>query len=190
MMDKMPIAGHDPTEDMARYLLSRYDVPAYVRRARHVEDTSQDLLAHCSRQREEWLEPVRSHLALVWALFAGAPQDVTNDEALGRALRELQAILEPPVTPTPLFSSRLWRRALLQLREEIERFNRLWRDFLNELDLMPINRAREDYNRYYLLEKECAVRSMRLASRGYRPLDMMCVAELQARWPLLPEAPI
>ncbi len=183
-MDDMPIGGHDRTEDMARYLLSRYDVPAYVRRARQVEDTYQDLLAHCARQRDEWLEPMRQRVATLWALIPSMDKvDVRH------ALQELRAMIEPlpEISDQPAFAARLCRRLLLELRDEIERFNRRWRDFLIQIDLTPINRVRADYNRYYLLEKECAVRSIRLASKGYWPLQMVSVAELEARWPLLPE---
>ena len=88
--------------------------------------------------------------------------------------------MEPATSPGAL------RQALRELHESITRFNRRWRAFLASLDLRPINALRDGYNRYYLLEKECALRSPRLARQGYRPLDPATLAELEALVPLLP----
>jgi hypothetical protein len=68
----------------------------------------------------------------------------------------------------------------------LERFNQRWRKFLPTVDLTAVNRLREDYNRYYLLEKECAVRSSVVARRGYSPLQPVTVDDLADVLPLLP----
>jgi hypothetical protein len=85
---------------------------------------------------------------------------------------------------------RLHRRTrntrLRDLRASIARFNRRWWTFLEQLDLTEINRLRDGYNRYYQLEKECAVGSERLASMTFRRLEPVTVEEIRDRFPLLP----
>ncbi|HVS34068.1 MAG TPA: hypothetical protein VMS17_00705, partial [Gemmataceae bacterium] len=54
------------------------------------------------------------------------------------------------------------------------------------VDVHRVNDLRDGYNRYYLLEKECALRSPRLARQGYRPLAPLTVQELEALMPPLP----
>ena len=45
------------------------------------------------------------------------------------------------------------------------RFNRRWIQFLDRLNLEPANHVIDQYNRYYVLEKECVMGSARLAAR-------------------------
>jgi hypothetical protein len=49
-----------------------------------------------------------------------------------------------------------------------------------------VNGLREGYNRYYLLEKECALRSPRLARQGFVRLPAVTVDDLAAQLPPLP----
>ena len=77
--------------------------------------------------------------------------------------------LRMPVPSTR--SLRVLRRALHELRASIIRFNERWNAFLPTVDLSELNAQREAYNRYYLLEKECALRSARLARQGFRRLE-------------------
>ena len=65
-------------------------------------------------------------------------------------------------------------------------FNRRWRQFLDAVDLRPINELRDGYNRYYVLEKEFAVRSARVARHGFVPLAPLTAAALFELLPLLP----
>ncbi len=169
---------------------SRFGPPAYVRRARLVEDAFEALLGQCRRERDERLEMVRTRLGLLHALGGGwdAVRPFLADEeqvaVLERQYAELAPRLRDAVGPT---SSR-WalRRALRELGESIERFNRLWGEYLAGVDVRRINELREGYNRYYLLEKECALRSARLARQGYTPLAPLTMEELEALLPLLP----
>jgi hypothetical protein len=111
---------------------------------------------------------------------------LTNDEQI-EVLRQLYAVLEPrlrlPVEPT--FSKRQLRRALRELIPALERFNQRWRAFLPTVDLVLVNQLREGYNRYYLLEKECAVRSVVVARQGFTPLKPMTLDDLTALLPPL-----
>jgi hypothetical protein len=58
-------------------------------------------------------------------------------------------------------------------------------DAVRGIDLTALNAGRADYNRYYLLEKECAVRSPSIARQGYSPLDAVTHDELLAAFPPL-----
>jgi len=68
----------------------------------------------------------------------------------------------------------------------LETFNRRWFDFLPTVDLTAVNEARDGYNRYYLLEKECAMRSPRLARQGFERLECFTIGELMTMLPILP----
>jgi hypothetical protein len=187
-MDEVPIAGSDPAEQMFKRFLAHYDVPAYIRRAQQAQGAYEQLLTHCQEQRDAWLSLVRIRLGRLHAL-AGAWEKLTClHEGDLNALRELHEQLAPelrlPVAPTG--SWRVLRAAVRELRESIERFNRRWQGFLQGLDLSHVNALRDGYNRYYLLEKECAVRSARVARQGFVRLTPLTKAELAALLPVLP----
>jgi hypothetical protein len=187
-VDEATTPGGDADRREAQQLLSQYDAPAYVRRARGVEGAREHLLARCRRQREEWLGMVRLRLATL--------HDLAGDwSALGRwleeehcrALAELHAALSPklrvPLEPTA--SPRALRRALRELIASLERFNARWQRYLGEVDLGPLNAVRDGYNRYYVLEKECALRSAVLARVNFQPLPPFTRADLAALLPPL-----
>jgi hypothetical protein len=54
------------------------------------------------------------------------------------------------------------------------------------VDLSQVNALRDGYNRYYVLEKECASRSPRTARHGFRPLPPLTADDLAALLPPLP----
>jgi hypothetical protein len=181
--------GSDDSREL-REIMAQFDAPAYVRRARHVEGTYEDLLERCRRQRQEWLTLVRTRLGQLAALsneWEALRPTLRGEEEL-HLLRRLHDDLRPQlrVVPTPTSSPRTLRRAAAVLRSSIRRFNQRWASFLAELDLAPINKQRDDYNRYYVLEKECALRSPRLAREGFRKLQPLTLDDLAARFPPLP----
>jgi hypothetical protein len=171
-------------------LLSQYGGPAYVRRGRRVQETFDQLRARCQAQRAEWLEMVRIRLATLYALTGdwtaldSLLPDVEQRDALRRLHMELQPQLRAAVEPTT--SARQLRQALDELVESLERFNERWQRYVYQVDLAPVNEVREDYNRYYLLEKECAMRNGNLARRGFTRMTPLTHAELAALFPSLP----
>ena len=171
-------------------LLAHYDGPAYIRRGRRVQEALDQLLARCRTRREEWLELVRIHLATLHALLGGwgaldsLLPDLDQREALRQLHEDLQPRLRVPVEQTK--SRRRLRFALADLATSLERFNDRWRRYLEEVDLAPINEARDGYNRFYLLEKECAIRNGNLARRGFVLLKPFTQAELAKFFPPLP----
>lgn len=189
-MDDVPIIGRGDEHHLLKTFEAQYDAPAYVRRARAMEDAWEQLLHRCRRRRDEWLFMVRVRLGLLRGLAGGwealLPLLADEDEVavLCRLEEELRPRLRSPVEVTS--SAQVLRRALRELNESLERFNGRWREFLPEVDLTRVNELREGYNRYYLLEKECAVRSARVARQGFRKLAPATTADVEAALPPLP----
>src|SRR5262249_22228531 len=110
-----------------------------------------------------------------------------SDNEQIRVLEELSIAVEPRLRQSiePTTSVSKLQQALASLRESIDYFNRRWERFLPTIDLQPINDLRDGYNRYYLLEKECALRSPRLARQGYCPLPPLTTLDLARLLPPL-----
>ncbi len=189
-MDEVPILGHGDERRLVQRFLSQYDAPAYVRRARRVEDAWEQVLHRCRLRRDEWLLMVRLRLGTLHALAGGweALAALLAGDGEVEVLRQLHDSLQPRLrSPVRRISSpRVLRRALRELVEGLEHFNARWREFLPGVDLADVNQARADYNRYYLLEKECAVRSPRLARAGFRRLEPLTAEAVAAALPPLP----
>ena len=111
---------------------------------------------------------------------------LADDESV-RTLTELAAAVGlPERAPAAPTSARKIRRALRDLREAVERFNGRWAEFLRWLDLSAVNQSRDGYNRYYLLEKECALGALAVARDGFRPLPPLTTEALLELLPPLP----
>ena len=89
-----------------------------------------------------------------------------------------------PLTPTS--SRRVLRQTLDDLILSMERFNRRWAEYLAGVDLDEINQLRDGYNRFYVLEKECVVRSAHVARQRFLPLPPLTLADLAGLFPPLP----
>jgi hypothetical protein len=188
MNESLPVGRDDARE--IQELMAQFDAPAYVRRARRVEGAYEQLLERCGRQREEWLSLVRTRVGQLAALapgWEGLRPLVDGDDQLD-LLRRLHAHLRPSlrVALGPATSAGTLRRAVAALRHSLERFNQRWRAFLAGIDLGPLNALRDGYNRHYLLEKECALRSTRLAREGFCRLEPLTTDDLSNRFPPLP----
>jgi hypothetical protein len=181
-------SGND--ERPVQEIMGRLGAPAYIRRARQVEDAYQALLARCRTQRDEWLGMVRLRIGQLFALARGPEglRPLLADDSQLALLSDLHASLAPvlrvPLAPTQ--SQRELRTAFRELVESMERFNRRWDEFLLGVDVAPLNALRDKYNRYYLLEKECALRGAPAARQRFVPLTPLTHAELRDLFPLLP----
>jgi hypothetical protein len=189
-MDQIPISPVDDSSRFFQRVLGYYDAPAYVRRARQMEEGYEQLLARCRRQRDEWLVMVRIRLALLRALAGdwAVLTPLLADDAQLDLLRAMEAELKPSLRHRVEATSsvRALRRMLGELCESIERFNTRWREYLTKVDVAPVNALREAYNRYYLLEKECAGHSPTLARRGFRRMEALTQGDLAAVLSVLP----
>jgi hypothetical protein len=173
-----------------RLLGGLFDAPAYVRRARNVEQALQHLIARAMAVREEWLGMARLRLGVLRALageWSVLRPWLADDEQL-RVLESLHEQLSPKLRlpPEPTRSPRKLRRALAELVESLRRFNARWADYLGKIDVAVVNELREGYNRYYLLEKACAVRNEAVVRAGFAPLPPLDLAELRRHLPELP----
>ncbi len=189
-MDDVTILGRDDERRIFKEFEAQYGAPAFVRRARETEQALELLLERCRRQRDEWLGMTRTRLGMLGGLAGRweAVRPLLADDDQVTLLAELERLLQPrlrvPVQPTS--SARVLRRALTELLESLECFNRRWLEYLAEVDLSRINELRDGYNRYYLLEKECAVRSARVAREGFVRLPSLTSADLVGLLPPLP----
>jgi hypothetical protein len=166
-VDGQPLLSIDDDLRTRMMIGGQYQAPAYARRALGVQQAYDDLIARCARQRDEWLRGVRLHLGFV--RDAGGPQPGGDVAA---SLAQLAGRAEPP-------------RALAALRASVACFNRRWSAFIAEVDLSEVNRRRDGYNRYYLIEKECALGSPRIAAIGFRRLAPLTADDVMAALPLL-----
>jgi hypothetical protein len=188
-MEEMNL-GRDETDEAFKRFLAQFDTPAYMRRAREVQAAFDQLLGYCRRQRAEWMKIVRLRIGMLYAL-AGDWENLrpflADDDQLDILRYHLAALASPlraPVEPTTY--TRSLRRALCELHDSLERFNERWRAFLASMDLTSVNELRDGYNRYYVLEKECALRSPRIARQGFEPLQPLTIDDVSAQLPLLP----
>jgi adenosyl cobinamide kinase/adenosyl cobinamide phosphate guanylyltransferase len=189
-MAEMPIFGSNRESGAFNDILAQHGAPAFVRRARLVQQ-AWDALVECHRRRrDEYLTMVRTFLAVLRALaghWSTLRPWLVDDEQL-TVLDRLEADLHPrlrqPLEPTQ--SAGKLRRALRELVESLQRFNRRWTAVLAEVDFAAVNELREGYNRFYVLEKELALRSARLTRQGFWPLAPATTTDLAAALPLLP----
>lgn len=189
-MEEEVILGRDEDSQVFKQFLSQFDAPAFIRRARAVQGTFDQLLDHCRRQRAEWLKITRLRIGMLHALageWDNLRRFLADEDQLDSLRYHLAALASPlrsPVEPTT--SARVLHRALRELHESLEHFNQHWRAFLTSVDLSAVNELRDGYNRYYVLEKECAVRSARVARQGFVRMEPLTIEDLTAQLPLLP----
>jgi hypothetical protein len=189
-VDEQPTLNRDDGDRIFKQVMSNFDVPAYVRRARRVEAGFDILVANCRRQRDEWLTMTVIRLGILrglagtWDRLSPWLADAADVGVLDRLWAELMPELEIHIEPTT--SERKLRRSLAELSADVEAFNRRWSAYLPTVDLSVVNALRDGYNRWYVLEKECAVRSLTVARQGFRPLPPLTTADLWAVLPLLP----
>ena len=171
-------------------LLVQLDDLAFVRRARAVEESWQQFLEQSRRRRFHLLEVARVRLAVLreliggnWACLGPYLREPGDAEYLRSLSTEWQASCRVPLRPTA--SERKIRRALSDVLRSLQRFNTQWSRAASEMDLSIPNRARLDYNRYYVVEKACAFGSEELARSGFTPREPLTVEDVIASFPPL-----
>lgn len=172
------------TDPELRQILGMFDVPAFARRGQELEFALERLQGRLAHAREEMLAMVRLRLRQ-W--FAAATSDGDGRELLSVSIDGLILATGEPAawsrTPAP---RRRRIAAARDLAASVERFNRRWSRFLDELKLDSINAMIANYNRYYLFEKECVFISSRVAAKGFRPRPPLTAESLREDHPLLP----
>jgi len=183
----VPIPSHNDERRSAMAVVAQFGAPAYMRRAKRVESVFEDLIDRLRVRRDELLGGVRLHLRLLLdvagSLDAVRPF-VSNERftAFSELITHFRLTERPPTGASP----RRLRRPLRELLASVARFNRRWLQSVAEADLSGVNAERDGYNRWYLLEKECAVGVIR-ARQGFEPLSPATTADVLRELPTLPE---
>jgi hypothetical protein len=177
-----PLGGIDAE---IKQLLGLFDVPAFARRGHDLDSSLARIRVRSAKTRSGMLDMVRLRLRQ-WAAVANGPGTETLVFATSIADLWTLAEADPPKWAARTASGRTLRSIARDLIASVERFNRRWLEHLEGLDLSPINRQVDDYNRYYLLEKECSLGSARLAARHFVPKVHITLDDLRGELPPLP----
>ena len=166
-------------------LLGLFDVPAFARRGQDLEHAIDRIYARCRAKRGDMLEMVRLRLRQ-WSRAADGPQSCSG--VFATPIDPLWELTGSKPTrwadrPAPLRQRKAVARDLIA---SIERFNDRWRRFLESLNLGPANQVIDQYNAYYVLEKECVMGSARLAARHFTPVARLSPGSLLEAYPTLP----
>jgi hypothetical protein len=173
------------SETEIRELLGLFDIPAFARRGQELEYALARIHARSERERATRLEMVRLRLRQ-WAGAVTGPNGWQGIfEGPIDVLRPMSGAEPPTWGRDPALPRR--KRALARdLVASIERFNRRWNAFLDAMSFEFINRLIDQYNRYYLLEKECSLGSARLAARHFTPKPHVTLESIREQFPVLP----
>jgi hypothetical protein len=178
--DDVPLIA---TDRESRELLGMFDTPSFARRGADVEYALKRFHERLGRERDGMLDMVRTRLRQ-WAAASepGTESRFFQDSIL--ALWPLAGAPEPVWNTAPASDRRL-RSIARDLVASVERFNRRWSAFLDKIDTDALNQRIDQFNRNYLLEKECVLGSSRLASRFFQPLPRIDRPWLDAHYPPL-----
>jgi hypothetical protein len=185
-----PDAGEGPAPTFAtdrdvRELMGLFDAPAFARRGQDMEFALSGLHNRCRLQRAGMLDMVQVRL-LQWSRAAVGPDDWADAfRAPVDALWTLSQA-DPPRWAAVPGPPRVRRKIVRDLIVSVERFNDRWRRHVDKLDFGPINAMIDDYNVYYIIEKECVMGSARLAARFFEPVPRLSAGAILADHPLLP----
>lgn len=176
------------TDPEMRQLLGMFDVPAFARRGQELEFTLSRLHERLVRERNSMLDMVRVRIRQ-WSRVAVSPDDGRTVHKIAVSEWLVESGAEAPVWSATQGPDRKRSVAAKELVASVERFNRRWSRFLDELPVDRFNAMIDGYNRYYLLEKECAFGSARLAARSFRPHERLTPEVLRGMHPLLTPSP-
>lgn len=181
------VEGHE-----VRKILAQFDAPAFVRRARAVEVADDLLHTRLAKAYATGLEMPRLRLTQLLASLASHDpllESVASLPGVATRLRSWAKLHAVPLrVPVPPATNRAeladrWHR----LTHSVERFNRRWQLAVTGIDLTHINHLREEYNRWYVIEKEAATNSPALARQGFEYRPPLTPSLLLERYPLWPE---
>jgi hypothetical protein len=172
-------------ETEVKELMGLFDLPAFARRGQDLEMILKRLHDRCRRSRHGMLDMV--HLRLrQWSRAANGP--TAWMAVFGQSIEPLWPLsgVDEPEWADSLAPIRRRRLIASDLKNAVLRFNRRWMQFLERLNVEPANAAISQYNRYYVLEKECVMGSPRLAARHFTPIPQLTTKTLANDYPILP----
>src|SRR5881398_942975 len=68
LVDAIPVLGRNDDNRVVQRVLGQYDAPAFIRRARRVQEALDLVLGRCRQQRDQWLMMPRLRLGMLRAL--------------------------------------------------------------------------------------------------------------------------
>jgi hypothetical protein len=182
--ETLPTMNSDIEADV-KELMGLFDLPAFARRGQDVEAAVRRLHDRCERVRGEMLDMVRLRLRQ-WSGAAAGPQSWPG--VFTSTIEPLWMLSGAPAPRWAESDAPLKRRQSIasDLIAAVLRFNRRWLEALDRFNLEPTNFVIDQYNRYYVLEKECVMGSARLAARHFTPMAPLTKPTLLADHPTLP----
>ena len=166
-------------------LLGLFDVPAFARRGQDLEYALSRLNERVTREYSSKLEMVRLRLRQWASVAIGFDDGSDTFETPVGPLWALAGASAPAWAPHRA-AQRRRRTVARDLVASVARFNSRWAAFLHNLPLDPLNNRIDQYNRYYVLEKECVLGSARLAARHFVVRPHVTVEGFLAAYPCLP----
>lgn len=173
------------SEAEIRELMGMFDVPSFARRGQALEFTLGRLHDRCRARRLELLDMVRMRLKQ-WARAADGPDAWRGVFAAPIDGLWTLSQADPPAWTESLQSVRRRRAIAADLAAAVARFNARWNRYIHDLEINSINLMIQQYNQFYVLEKECVLGSARLAARFFRPEPLISPERLLEMHPLLP----
>ena len=172
--------------EFLKILAEMGEEPAFINRARAPQIALDGLLKSCSVHRDERLEWTRRHFAALCLRTAGEWSRLqrylaTKDDVNLFAALECQLAPIGNAAPSVLASD---QALLRQFIESAARFNQGWLNFVEGSVLDHVNELRENYNRYYPMEKACAF-GRDTANEDFKSLPLLGPTFLLKRFPLL-----
>ncbi len=166
-------------------MMGLFDAPAFARRGQELEDTLRRLRERCHRARLERLDMVHVRLRQ-WSRAVIGPESWSG--VFSASIEPLWTLTEadPPQWAGMSAPVRRQLEIARDLIAAVVRFNQRWVQFLDGLKLDAANAVIDDYNRYYLLEKECVLGSARLAAQFFAPVARLSREQLLHDHRLLP----
>ena len=172
--------------EFLKILAEMGEEPAFIERARVAEDALTSLLERCAAGRAELLEWPRRHFTRLrrridddWDRITPL---VTDDDA-GSMFVGLAAEL-PAIDQSRPSMFATDHSLLRNFLESAKRFNRAWGQFLDNAGLGDVNRVRDEYNRFYPVEKSCAF-GLDSVNDGFTALPVLTRTFLETRFPFL-----
>jgi hypothetical protein len=178
----------DDEQNLFQQITGSFDEPAFLRRAKNTEAAWEVLLARAERKRTEWLKMPTLHLGRLFKLVSNTrplARFVSEDSLV--SLQQQHDQLNPQLRRKilPATNDADIQTELTKLVQTFERFNSRWVKYVEGTDFTGVNELRAGYNKYYTLEKECALMSSRTATTGFQELPMAGPGELMIAFPLL-----
>ena len=178
----------DREQNVFQQITGSFDEPAFLRRARMTEGAWTTLLERAKRRRGEWLTLPSLRLGQLYMLSSkfedlGGLISKSDVDVLHGLMRELAPEMRRRLRPATRDSQ--IADATGALIAAFNRFNTRWADYVCGIDFDKVNDLRTGYNRFYVIEKECALMSARTATRGFVPLPMVGREDVLEAMPLL-----